>query len=192
MRRRAHPLTTIRYLSPGEIRRLLAVIDVPRDRALFLCAYRHGLRPGEVPLLTIGDFDRGRRRIRIGRLKGSYGGEHPMQPDEARALTRYLRGRADSSPGLFLSRRGTPISVRTLDWLMKRYGARARLPADKRHFQALRHSIATHLLFAGADLRFIQEWLGHASIQSTVLYATLVSRHRDATARRLFGRMARL
>ena len=192
MRRRAHPLTTVRYLTPGEIRRLFAVIDTVRDRAPFLCAYRHGLRPGEVPLLTVGDFDAARRRIWIGRLKGSYGGEHPMRPDEASALRAYLKTRAGASPFLFLSRRGVPISVRTLDWLMKRYGGRARLPADKCHFQALRHSIATHLLSAGADLRFIQDWLGHASIQSTVLYAALVSSHRDATARQLFGRMARL
>ena len=52
--------------------------------------------------------------------------------------------------------------------------------------------LTAYLLSAGADLRFIQDWLGHASIQNTVLYAALVSRHRDATARRLFGRMARL
>jgi integrase len=189
VRRSAHPPTTVRYLTPHEIRRLFAVIDTPRDRALFLCAYRHGLRPGEAPLLAVDDFDATRRRIRNERLKGTYDREQPMQPDEATAPRLYLQERPRASSGLFLSRRGVPISVRTLDWLMKRSGARARLPAEKRHFHALRHSIATHLLSAGADLRLIQGWLGHANIQSTVLYASLVSRHWDAAARRLFGGM---
>jgi site-specific recombinase XerD len=103
-----------------------------------------------------------------------------MQPDEATALRVYLRARPDASPGLFLSRRGAPISVRILDWLMKPYGARARLPAEKRHFHALRHSIATHLLSAGADLRFIQKWFGHAALQAALVSAYARSGERAA------------
>jgi site-specific recombinase XerD len=72
---------------------------------------------------------------------------------------------------VFASVRGTPISRRTLDWLMKRYGEKAELPPDKRHFHVLKHSIATHMLEAGADPRFVQDWLGHANIQNTVIYA---------------------
>jgi site-specific recombinase XerD len=60
------------------------------------------------------------------------------------------------------------------------------VPVDKRHFHALKHSIATHLLDAGADLRFVQDWIGHASIKNTVVYAQLTSRRRDAEARRVF------
>jgi type 1 fimbriae regulatory protein FimB len=73
-----------------------------------------------------------------------------------------------------------------LDVLMKRYGARAGLPEDKRHFHVLKHSIATHLLDAGAELRFVQDWLGHANIQNTVIYTALVSASRETKAREYF------
>jgi site-specific recombinase XerD len=56
-----------------------------------------------------------------------------------------------------------------------------------RHFHALKHSIATHLLDAGADLRFVQDWIGHASIRNTVIYAQLTSRRRDEEARKVFA-----
>jgi site-specific recombinase XerD len=56
-----------------------------------------------------------------------------------------------------------------------------------RHFHALKHSIATHLLDAGADLRFVQDWIGHASIGNTVIYAQLTSRRRDEQARKVFA-----
>jgi site-specific recombinase XerD len=55
------------------------------------------------------------------------------------------------------------------------------------HFHVLKHSIATHLLDAGADLRFVQDWVGHASIKNTVIYAQLTSRRRDEEAHRVFA-----
>ncbi|MGH8068907.1 MAG: tyrosine-type recombinase/integrase [Candidatus Entotheonellia bacterium] len=53
------------------------------------------------------------------------------------------------------------------------------------HFHVLKHSIATHLLDAGADLRFVQDWVGHASIKNTVIYAQLASRRRDEEAHKV-------
>ena len=104
-----------------------------------------------------------------------------------KALKAYLRGRSSHTPALFLSKRNEPISRRMLDKLMKTYGEKAGLPDTKRHFHCLKHSIATHLLDAGADLRFVQDWIGHASIKNTVIYAQLTSRRRDEEARKVFA-----
>jgi type 1 fimbriae regulatory protein FimB/type 1 fimbriae regulatory protein FimE len=127
----------------------------------------------------------------VHRLKGSHSGVHPLQADEAKALKALLRERETPSPILFPSRRGDPIARRTLDWLMKKYGAAADLPPAKRHFHCLKHSIATHLLEAGADLRFVQDWLGHSNIQNTVVYASLTARGRDSVARKVFLQLPR-
>jgi type 1 fimbriae regulatory protein FimB len=184
---------TIKFFTLDELARLLAAARANRrNRALLLIAYRHGLRASEVGLLRVDDVDFCALRIRLHRLKGSRSGVHPLQPDEAKALRAYLRTRADApSPILFPSNRGDPIARRTLDWLIKRYGAAAGLPEGKRHFHCLKHSIATHLLDAGADLRFVQDWLGHSNIQNTVVYTFLSARGREAAARQVFLHLPR-
>jgi integrase/recombinase XerD len=176
----------IHFLTQPELRSLFRVMTRKRDRALFLLAYRHGLRASEVGLLHLDDLNLAQQRLTIQRLKGSLAGIHPLRADEVRALKAYLRERKSPSPSLFLSQRGTPISRRQLDTLMKHYGELADIPASKRHFHVLKHSIATHLLDAGADLRFVQDWVGHASIKNTVIYAQLTSRRRDEEARKVF------
>jgi len=180
-------LSTIKYLTQDELRRLFKVITNKRDKALFLLAYRHGLRASELGMLRVDDVDLIRGRIRIMRLKNSQGGEQVMQPDEIKAVKAWLRQRRAESPYLFPSREGVPISRRTLDYHMKRYGQAAGIPPDKRHFHVLKHSIATHLLDAGADIRFVQDWIGHKNIQNTVVYAQISNRAREEQARRLFG-----
>jgi len=184
---------TIRFLTLDEFGRLLAAArGSSRDRALFLFAYRHGLRASEVGLLRADDLDLRALRLTVHRLKGSHSGTHPLQPDEAKAIRAWLREREQPpSPVLFPSNRGDPIARRTLDWLMKKYGEAAGLPSAKRHFHCLKHSIATHLLEAGADLRFVQDWLGHANIQNTVVYASLTARGRESAARRAFLNLPR-
>jgi site-specific recombinase XerD len=177
----------IHFLTQDEMRRLLSVIDSKRDYAIFLTAYRHGLRASEVGLIHLADVDVKQYRLRIQRLKSSLAGLHPLQPDEVKAMKAYLKERDSRTPALFLSRSHTPISRRRLDELMKHYGERAGIPESKRHFHALKHSIATHLLDAGADLRFVQDWVGHASIGNTIIYAQLTSRRRDEEARRVFA-----
>ncbi len=212
------PTDTIRFLTLDEIGRLLAAARASaRDRALFLIAYRRGLRASEVGLLRAEDLDLRALRLMVHRLKGSHSGAHPLQPDEAKAIRAWLRARPQPpSPVRFPSNRGDPIARRTLDWLMKKYGqaaglppakrhfhclkhsiathlleAGADLPPSKRHFHCLKHSIATHLLDAGADLRFVQDWLGHANIQNTVIYTYLTTRGREGAARRAFLNLPR-
>ena len=95
-------------------------------------------------------------------------------------LTAYLAKKLTfATPG--------PISRRRLDELIKHYGELADIPESKRHFHALKHPIATPLLDAGADLRFVQDWIGHASIRNPVIYAQLTSRRRDEEARKVFA-----
>ncbi len=189
---RARRSETIKFLTLDETRRLFAGITDKRDKAIFLLAYRHGLRASEIGLLRVSDLDLKRLRVMLHRLKGSLSGEHPLQADEARALKAWLKSRDTDSPLLFPSRRGLPISRQMLDVLMKGYGEEAAIPKDKRHFHVLKHSIATHLLDAGAELRFVQDWLGHANIQNTVIYTALVSTSREQKARQYFLKLPRL
>src|SRR5262245_21087962 len=111
-------------------------------RALFLIAYRHGLRASEVGLLQVDDVNFVQQRLTVHRLKRSLPGIYPLREDEVAALKAYLRERKSHAPALFLSQRGTPISRRQLDTLMKHYGEAAGIPLDKRHFHVLKHSIA--------------------------------------------------
>ena len=97
---------TIHFLTQDELRRLFKVIRSKRDRAIFLVAYRHGLRASEIGLLQRADVDMKQGRISIHRLKGSISGMYPMQPDVLKAIRSYVRTRADESPYLFVSNRG--------------------------------------------------------------------------------------
>jgi site-specific recombinase XerD len=177
----------IHFLTQQETHNLFHAIDSKRDQAIFLLAYRHGLRASEIGLLQTNDLDLKQYRIHITRLKHSLAGLQPLQPDEVKALKTYLKARHSPVPSLFLSRNHVPISRRMLDVLMKRYAERVGIPADKRHFHVLKHSIATHLLDGGAELRFVQDWIGHASIGNTVIYAQLTNRRRDGEARKVFA-----
>jgi len=149
MTAQAKKTETNKFSTLNEIQRLLDVISGKRDKAIFLTAYRHGLRASEIGLLQIQDLDFERQRIMIHRLKGSHSGVHPLQPDEARILKSYLKTRGSQSPTLFVSNRNLPISRKTLDVQIKSYGRKAKLPEDKCHFHVLKHSIATHLLDTG-------------------------------------------
>jgi integrase/recombinase XerD len=174
-------------LTQEELRRLFAVIPTKRDGALFRLAYRHGLRASEIGLLQRRDLDFRTGRITIHRVKGSLSGVYPMQPDTQKRLRTYLHTRTDASPALFVSNRQVPISRFTLWHRMRQYATAAHLPREKQTFHILKHSIATHLLDAGADLAFVRDWLGHANIQNTLLYARLTTGTRDALARKVFA-----
>jgi site-specific recombinase XerD len=103
-----------------------------------------------------------------------------MQPEDVRLVRAYLRTRKDDSPYLFISTRGIPLERRSYWDLMQKYGKQAALPKAKRHFHALRHAIAVHLLDAGADVAFVQDRLGHANIQNTIIFMRYTTVTRDA------------
>lgn len=170
-----------------EMRRLFAALEGPRDRALFPLAYHHGLRASEVSLLLREDLNVRRGRLFVHRVKGSLAGVYPLEPSDLRRLRAYLRTREDDSPYLFLSNRGVPLERRSYWDLMQKYGRRAGVPKHKLRFHALRHSIAVHLLDAGADVVYVCDRLGHANIQNTQLYLRYTTVTRDAQTRRLFS-----
>ncbi len=145
-----------------------------RDRAMLEVLYGSGLRVSELVGLDLSsiDLEQGTARV-LG--KGSKERIVPLGQASRDALHEYLavrgelRGRDQDAEALFLSTRGRRYHVRHVQLITKRYGALA-TGSDALHPHALRHSCATHLLEAGADLRSIQELLGHASLSTTQRY----------------------
>jgi integrase/recombinase XerC len=153
---------------------------VLRDRAVLELMYGSGLRVGEVAGLTLDRLDLLRGRVNV-LGKGSKEREVPLSDFAIQAVDEYLQGgrafmAAEGSPAAFFNRRKKPIAPRDIRRLVGRYGART--PAGRKVTpHTLRHSFATHLLEGGADIRAVQELLGHASVATTQRY-THVSRTR--------------
>jgi integrase/recombinase XerC len=158
--------------------RLAAAGDAsaPRDAALLEMAYSAGLRLSELLGLNRGDLDRTGRLLRV-RGKGRRERIAPLGARALAALDRYLQseGRVGGAPAepLFAGRAGR-LSARTVQRVVARRLATVAAGLGVTP-HALRHSFASHLLDAGADLRAIQELLGHRSLASTQIY-THVSR----------------
>lgn len=173
----------IAYLSKAEVERFFGVIPVTekRDRLLFDVIYRYGLRRTEAAAIRREHLSDG--RIWITRLKGGISGEYPIHPATRRLLWDYLAELGDDGrPFLFVTRQTEiwPISASTIYLLFKRYADAAHLPADRRHPHVLRHSIAVHLMNAGWDAADVQDWLGHRDIASTMVYAAVTNKRREA------------
>lgn len=184
--RRAQRLPHV--LKAGEVAALLDSIPAAtplelRDRALFELAYACGLRAEELVSLDLESLDFDAESVRVegkgGKTRLLPLGEHARQ-----ALERYLaRARpllqgADGDPALFLSKSGRRLSTSDVRRRLSGWARRAvsRAPGLSRaHPHALRHSFATHLLDGGADLRAIQELLGHATISTTQVYTRVES-----------------
>jgi integrase/recombinase XerC len=147
-----------------------------RDRAILELLYASGLRLSEVEALDLEDVDLTGRMVRV---MGKGGKERlvPFNRPAARALRAWLRdraailarGRGDARDPLFVNYRGTRLTGRSIDRLLRRHVVRAAIQTGVSP-HALRHSFATHLLQRGADLRTIQELLGHARLSTTQRY----------------------
>jgi len=182
MSRKAQAFLTLR-----ETKALFNQIGSLRDYCIFLLAYRHGLRASEVASLKVKDIDFEDFKIWCERQKGSRSGFHKFDKKELERLQAWLKIRSPKSPYLFPSGVAGHISRKTLDRLIKKYGEKAKLPVGKRHFHILKHSIAVHMLEAGAEIKLVQELLGHKNIQNTLVYAQLVSKYRDEKQQELFS-----
>ena len=139
-----------------------------RDLLLFELLYGCGLRIGEVVGLDLKDFDRAERWILV-RGKGRKERQTPYGSKAASALEKYLVVRESSQPALFLNHHGRRLSDRGARGIVKLY-ARLLTGDSSLHPHSFRHAYATHLLADGADLRAIQELLGHARLSTTQKY----------------------
>jgi integrase/recombinase XerD len=182
-RRRTLPRT----LSPGEAERLIdaAAGTTPRslrDRALVELLYGAGLRVSEAVGLDKAGVDFDGRVVRcIG--KGSKERVVPVGREAVEALRRYLsRGRPyldkRHRPELFLNAQGGALTRSGAFLILRRLADKAGLEPGRVHPHLLRHSFATHLLEGGADLRSVQEMLGHADLATTELYTHVSDRRR--------------
>ena len=150
-----------------------------RDRAMFELAYASGLRAEELVNLDLESIDFDAEQVRV-EGKGGKTRFVPAGEPALRSVARYLeRGRpglagADAEPALLLSKSGRRLSTSDVRRRL-RVWARHAAHQGAVHPHALRHSFATHLLEGGADLRAIQELLGHASISTTQVYTRVES-----------------
>ncbi|HUH81442.1 MAG TPA: tyrosine recombinase XerC [Solirubrobacteraceae bacterium] len=176
-----------RVLSSREAGRLLDAIGAAspvelRDRAMFELAYSCGLRAGEIVSLDDGDLDFDAEQLRV-EGKGRKTRLVPVGELAQKALRDYLeRGRPPLArhggplppSALFLSVRGRRLGTSDVRRRLKVWVSRAGI-GEGLAPHALRHSFATHLLDGGADLRSIQEMLGHASVSTTQIYTRVES-----------------
>lgn len=180
-----------------QIEALLAVITDRspiglRDRALFELLYASGLRAGEVCALRLEEFSPEERLVRV-KGKGDKTRLVPVGTRALEALACYLSAgrpplvRPRTGAFIFLSIRGKPLTPQRVWQLAKQYASMAGLEQSV-YPHLLRHSFATHLLTNGADLRVIQELLGHADISTTQIYTQVDQSHLRSVHRRFHPR----
>jgi tyrosine recombinase XerC len=179
------------FLTIAEVERLLAALDTStwagrRDLAIIETLYGGGLRVGELVALNHEDVDLSSGMLRV-RGKGKKERIAPAGRCAIAAIRSYLASHGEDAPtrrdpnALFVNaRNGRRLTARSILRLMLRYAALAGLD---RHISphALRHSFATHMLSNGADLRAIQELLGHENLSTTQIYTHLSNEHLKQT-----------
>ncbi|MFH1639101.1 MAG: site-specific tyrosine recombinase XerD [Chloroflexota bacterium] len=174
-------------ISISQVRRLLeqpAKLSTPearRDKAILELLYASGMRVSELVSMNLGDIDINGGYVRC------FGKGHkerliPIYRQAALAVDEYLNesrprlARDDTENALFLNHRGDRLTRQGLWQILKGYAKAADLDKDVTP-HTLRHSFATHMLNGGADLRSVQELLGHANISTTQVYTRLTSEH---------------
>lgn len=190
-----HPLP--RKTAADALDRLLSVCDVSdaagqRDQAFLELLYASGARISEVAGLKVADVDLSARQVTLFG-KGSKQRVVPLHQTAAAAVRSYVEGGRVSlltsgpQEALFVSRRGRPMSADSLRRVFKRRAAQAGLDPSL-HPHDIRHAFATDLVEGGADLRSVQELLGHASLSTTQVYTHLSLKHMRDTMRQAHPR----
>ena len=159
----------------------LSAPEAKRDSAMLALLYASGMRVSELVSLNVGDVDMAGDFVRC------FGKGHkerliPIYRQAALAVEEYLKdarshlARNDEEKALFLNRRGERLTRQGFWQILKGYAKSAELDREITP-HTLRHSFATHMLSGGADLRSVQELLGHANISTTQIYTHLTSEH---------------
>jgi site-specific recombinase XerD len=165
-----------RHLKDDQVTKLFAVIKDLRDRAMFMLMLRCGLRVQEVAQLTVDAIEYGRRQIFVSHGKGAKDRVVYMSEDARSALQAYLTGRSSKARALFLVQKGPmkdkPISVRGIQKRIEYYARKNNLSVS---CHRLRHTMATQLLNADADLTTIQDLLGHSQVTTTQRYCRVAN-----------------
>lgn len=183
-------------LSKEEIAKLLAKVRTPHNHAYFVTVYSCGLRLQEALNLEVGDIDSDRMLIHIHRGKGAKDRMVPLPASTLAVLRTHWKshrhprlifpaiGRSQSGPA------DSPMAISSVQGAMKSAVRDSGINKRNVHIHTLRHSYATHLLEEGVNLRVIQRYLGHASIETTMVYLHLTSKGQDDAAQiinRLMG-----
>lgn len=161
-----------RHLKDEQVESFFQIITRPRDRAMFMLMVRCGLRVEEVAQLTLGAVDYKHRKLLIEDGKGGKDRIVYLSQDACQALVAYLRVRPSSrTRRIFLVQKGPctgqPISIRGIQKRMEHYARKTKLRVS---CHQLRHTMATQLLNADADLCTIQDLLGHSNVKTTQRY----------------------
>lgn len=151
-----------------------------RDSTLILLAYQHGLRASEAVSLQWQQIDFDQDSVAVKRIKGSRSGTHPLQGDAKRALRKLQRETGRTRGFIFETERGGPMTVGGFQRMFNRLSEKALGVVWNTH--ALRHACGYHLISTGNDIRFIQQYLGHANIQNTVVYTAMSAAAFDGLA----------
>jgi len=161
------------FLSYDQIKKALE-IDDPRNRAIMEILYSCGLRAGELVGLNISDIDFNRDEVKI-KGKGDKQRIVPLGRAAKDAVLKYIDVRKSNVPQLFLNYRGGRLTTRSIQYIVRKHLMKlARAAGTNPHI--LRHSFATHLLENGADLRAVQELLGHSSLSTVQIYTHLTTK----------------
>jgi site-specific recombinase XerD len=150
-----------------------SIIDI-KDRSIFELLYSSGLRISEICNLDVSDVDLKERILQVRNGKNSKDRVIPFSENSSFFLNTYLKQRENSrSKALFISKQKKRFTVHYIRHKFKIYLKESGIEKKNRTVHTIRHSIATHLLESGADVRFVQELLGHESIETTTKYTHL-------------------
>ncbi|MBO5528820.1 MAG: tyrosine recombinase [Bacilli bacterium] len=153
-----------------------------RDKAMLEVMYASGLRVSELCALKLKDVHFSENVIIVSKGKGAKGRVVPVSPFALEWLSHYIDGARKRNPGkkspyIFLNREGEPISRQYFFMQVKKYAVEAGIRnADAISPHTLRHCFATHLIEAGAEVRAVQEMLGHAHLSTTQIYTHVSTR----------------